>query len=81
MKIGKKSMSALVSTVLLICFAAMLGIVVMSWGASIIEETPSDECAKVMLSVSTENGAVSIIPKINNILCIDKKLDISELVK
>jgi hypothetical protein len=77
---NKKAMSAMVATILLIGFAAVLGLVVMSWGTDVIGEVP-DTCSKVSLSISTEGNAIMVVPKINSLLCKDKQLDISEIVK
>jgi|TARA_B100002003_G_C14063743_1_gene511985 hypothetical protein len=78
----KKAMSPLVSTVLLIGFAAILGLVVMGWGTGIVGEMPiPDQCSKVTLSLSTEGNAIMVIPKLGDVSCKNKKLDISEIAK
>jgi len=77
---SKKAMTPLASTVLLICFAAILGLIIMSWGASLANKIP-DTCSKVSLTVSKEGEIVSVIPKINDIVCDDKKIDISNALK
>ena len=76
---SKKAMTALASTILLICFAAVLGIIVMSWGTNIAGKTP-DLCSKITLSIAKEGDAINVIPKINNVLCNDKKIDVSGIV-
>ena len=73
---SKRAMSAMVSTILLIGFAAVLGFIVMSWGEDMLGSVP-DECSRVTLSISTEGEAIMVIPKINDISCNEKKLDIS----
>lgn len=77
---SKKAMAALASTVLLICFAAVLGLIVMSWGTSAVGKL-ADPCSKVTLSVAKEGNAVNVIPKVNNILCNEKKIDITSIIK
>jgi hypothetical protein len=77
---SKRAMTSIASTIILIGFAAMLGLVVMSWGTSIADSMP-DECSKVTLSISTEGNSIMVVPKVNNLVCNDKRLDISEVVK
>jgi hypothetical protein len=76
----KKAMSALVSTVILIGFATMLGFMVMSWGTGMAGQVPN-ECDKVTLSISTEGDSIMVVPKINNLLCNQQRLDISEILR
>lgn len=77
---NKKAISTMTSTILLICFAAMLGLVVMSWGTTIAGAMPN-ECSKVTLSISREGDSIMVVPKINNLVCNEKRLDISEVIK
>jgi hypothetical protein len=77
---SKKAMSAIASTVILIGFAAMLGVVIMSWGTDIAENMPN-ECSKVTLSLATEGDSLMVVPKINNRVCNEKRLDISEVAQ
>jgi len=76
---GKKAMAALAATVLLICFAAVLGTIVMGWGTNFVAK--ADQCSKVTLSVVKEGDAINVIPKVDNVLCNDKKVDISGIIK
>jgi|GEM_PF-6919442 len=76
----QKAMTPLSSTVLLLCFAAILGLIIMSWGASMASKIP-DTCSKVSLAVLKEGETVSVIPKINDIACNEKKIDISDTLK
>jgi hypothetical protein len=79
---SKKAMSPLMSTILLIGFAAILGLVVMGWGTGVVGEIPiKDPCSKVTLSLSTEGDSIMVIPKLGDISCKNNKLDISEMVK
>jgi hypothetical protein len=77
---SKKGIEALASTVLLICFAAVLGLIIMSWGTNIIGNSPN-QCSKVTLSVVKEGNSINVIPKINDVLCNDKKIDVSGIIK
>ena len=77
---NKKAMAALMSTIILIGFAAMLGFMVMSWGTGMAAQIPN-ECDKVSLSISTEGETVMVTPKLNSLLCNKQRLDISEIVK
>jgi hypothetical protein len=77
---NKRAMSAMSSTILLIGFAAILGIFIMSWGTKIAGAMPS-ECSKVTLSIKTEGSSVMVVPKVNSLVCDDKRLDISEVSK
>ncbi len=77
---SKKAMSALMSTIILIGFAAMLGFMVMGWGTGMAGQIPN-ECDKVSLSISLEGESVMVTPKLNNLLCNKQRLDISEIVK
>jgi hypothetical protein len=79
---NKKAMSPLLSTICLISFAAILGLVVMGWGTGVVGEIPiQDPCSKVTLSLSSEEDVIMVIPKIGDISCKNNKLDISEMVK
>ncbi|MCK4522153.1 MAG: hypothetical protein KAU20_06265 [Nanoarchaeota archaeon] len=70
---SRKAMAPLISTVILIVFAAMLGIMVMGWGTIYAE---SADCSSVSLIIEEENGVVRVVPKINNILCDEKSIEV-----
>jgi membrane glycosyltransferase len=71
--------SAFASTMILLFLAALLGVVVMSWGTNIAQAMPND-CSKVTLSITTEGDSVMVVPKMNNIACNEKRLDVSEII-
>jgi len=71
----KKGISPLVSTILLIGFASLLGLVVMGWGSTTIDSLPAD-CSSVSLAVTQIDNSLIVVPKLDTIVCKDQKLEV-----
>ena len=64
---NKRAISPLISTIVLIVFASVLGLVVIGWGSSQVELTFESECEDVSLSIVTIKDIPQVCYKNNEL--------------
>jgi len=76
MRLGKKAVSPLIATVLLIAFAVALGAVVMNWGRSYVETTAeyAERGSDIQILCSRDIN-LKVVDKVDNSLCYNDTED------
>jgi len=67
MRLGKRGIAPVISTLLLVMFATALGIIVMSWGRTTTVTANEPDCSQTSLNIISYNNQAQVCHKDNEI--------------